>query len=962
MLVPWVIGFPSLAVVVAASSLAVPLLFLVARWRWEFSVARNEEVSRLLESASEEAARAEVEALQSWRGGGPEETGVGLGLGSAGSYYCCAVCYSPTTTRCSRCKAVRYCSGKCQIVHWRQGHREECHPREVLGDSHGTFSRSSLKGCTDGIVEHPKENPCNEPVEILTNQEGRTKSSSVNVLVDEERRFTESPASSPFSGFSSSIAGSESSDDLSEHGSVNSDDSGKSTVPSSPNAPNQESQTSHPVALKNKDDGCSPNFSMLMDVVGDFKDSVKLHGGKEINGGYAIGHLNYQSSLHKHGMDKAAFSSSFWSSNLNPDEQKKHGHDVSSNIIPGSAHDSAMPDSKPALRFSFSLSENATRRAQNLDFKDSSMSMPDNLEEKIKCGSPGGTALMRNKSSRSASDKGLSGLRHSRSVGIDSLSSTSRNADFSFNSQPVSLRNGKRIVAEKTMLGEAGDTASTSAAGRLPSAKNGLRTSVWKVLDQFRGSVLVKHPRTVVGSDMLGRGNSKALLSYKSFAKLYSQKRLELRPCGLVNCGNSCYANVVLQCLAFTPPLTAFFLQGLHSEACSRSDWCFTCEFEHLVLKFKEGKSPVSPIGIVSHLRNIGSQLSNGKEEDAHEFLRCVIDRMQSDFLRACGKKVSGSKEEEMTLIGLTFGGYLRSKIRCLRCNRKTERQERLMDLTVEIDGDIRTLEEALRRFTGSETLDGENKYQCSRCKTYEKARKKLTVLEAPNILTIAFKRYQSGKYGKLNKAISLSEIIDLASVIDGWKDGPAVYRLYGVIVHVDIMDSAFSGHYICYVKDTQDRWFKIDDSSVRPTELERVLTEGAYMLLYARCSPRAPRLAHGECLLNDPKKIGARNARAKTPTGTNPSRTQNDNSTATSYSRFHRSSTPRDDSSSDASSLFSSNSDGSTYSRSSTQDSSSIDDLSNYIFGETGFRDWAGSPWSTNSSEQDASSQVFSR
>lgn len=30
----------------------------------------------------------------------------------------------------------------------------------------------------------------------------------------------------------------------------------------------------------------------------------------------------------------------------------------------------------------------------------------------------------------------------------------------------------------------------------------------------------------------------------------------------------SCYANVVLQCLAFTPPLTAYFLQGLHSKEC----------------------------------------------------------------------------------------------------------------------------------------------------------------------------------------------------------------------------------------------------------------------------------------------------------------------------------------------------------------------------------------------------------
>lgn len=38
-----------------------------------------------------------------------------------------------------------------------------------------------------------------------------------------------------------------------------------------------------------------------------------------------------------------------------------------------------------------------------------------------------------------------------------------------------------------------------------------------------------------------------------------------------------------------------------------------------------------------------------------------------------------------------------------------------MMDLTVEIDGDIGTLEEALKQFTHTETLDGENKYRCGR-------------------------------------------------------------------------------------------------------------------------------------------------------------------------------------------------------------------------------------------------------
>lgn len=54
-------------------------------------------------------------------------------------------------------------------------------------------------------------------------------------------------------------------------------------------------------------------------------------------------------------------------------------------------------------------------------------------------------------------------------------------------------------------------------------------------------------------------------------------------------------------------------------------------------------------------------------------------------------------------------------QIRCSRCKGKSERCERMMDVTVEIDGNIATLDEALLRFTSIEILDGENKYECDR-------------------------------------------------------------------------------------------------------------------------------------------------------------------------------------------------------------------------------------------------------
>ena len=73
----------------------------------------------------------------------------------------------------------------------------------------------------------------------------------------------------------------------------------------------------------------------------------------------------------------------------------------------------------------------------------------------------------------------------------------------------------------------------------------------------------------------------------------------------------------------------------------------------------------------------------------------------------------------------------------------------------------------------------------------------------------------QSGNFGKLNKPIKFPEMLDLTPFVRGTSDKSPVYKLYGVVVHLDVMNSSFSGHYVCYVKNAKNKWFKIDDSTV---------------------------------------------------------------------------------------------------------------------------------------------------
>ncbi|KAB1219899.1 Ubiquitin carboxyl-terminal hydrolase 18 [Morella rubra] len=272
----------------------------------------------------------------------------------------------------------------------------------------------------------------------------------------------------------------------------------------------------------------------------------------------------------------------------------------------------------------------------------------------------------------------------------------------------------------------------------------------------------------------------------------------------------------------------------------NRNDWCFLCEFETHVERASQSLQAFSPINILSRLPNIGGNLGYGRQEDAHEFMRFAIDTMQSICLDDFGgEKAVEPSSQETTLIQHIFGGHLQSQVICTKCNNVSNQYENMMDLTVEIHGDASSLEECLDQFTVKEWLHGENMYKCDGCNDYVKAWKRLTVKRAPNILTIALKRFQSGRFGKLNKRVMFPETLDLSPYMSEAGDGTDLYKLYAVVVHVDMLNASFFGHYICYTKDFRGNWYRIDDCKVTNVELEEVLSQGAYMLLYCRVCAR---------------------------------------------------------------------------------------------------------------------------
>ncbi|XVF59091.1 hypothetical protein PTKIN_Ptkin07bG0247000 [Pterospermum kingtungense] len=730
MLVPGFLGFNGVVLVLLL------VVFLVIRQKLRNEAARKEEVTRLLEMVSHETAVVEAQASAGY---------------SCYSKYQCAVCFAPTTTRCSQCKSVRYCSGKCQIIHWRQGHKDECCPPTNFAVKQSGIHHN------DSEVESVFKTSSDTSSVIEDDDDGNLKPHA-----DCKARLIAPSSSSLLAGVTPSSASCESLVDVSLS---------RTVLP----GPNDK-----PGGQLSDDSG-----SAIPGTRAAAKKMEEANSSSESNLTYSLN--NYQSKLNKK------------RSTQNDEEAEyKMKFAKDNNLTSDDAHPTKPVYKKSTEAVSSEMLVTAASKKNNLT------SMASSRPKNIANGGGDGVQLNGSKYVKTYS-VGASDDHSSSVAGGHSVPSSNSGLPAKSNAAPTSPR----------------------------AASNGLKSSMHKVMQQFKPSKQSKSYLFGFGNEVNGRHTYKMIFPYELFVELYSYDAVELCPFGLNNCGNSCYANAVLQCLAFTRPLTSYLVRGLHSKACRKKEWCFICEFECLILRAKEGESPLSPIQILSKIQKIGSNLGPGKEEDAHEFLRYAVDAMQSVCLKEA--RAAGPLAEETSLVGLTFGGYLHSKIKCTKCLGKSERYERMMDLIVEIDGDIGSLEEALAQFTATEILDGVNKYHCSRCKSYVKARKKLTVLEAPNILTIVLKRFQSGNFGKLNKSVQFPEVLNLAPYMSEKSDKAAVYNLYAVVVHLDILNASFSGHYVCYVKSFHGEWFRIDDSTVIPVELERVLVEGAYMLLYAR-------------------------------------------------------------------------------------------------------------------------------
>lgn len=355
---------------------------------------------------------------------------------------------------------------------------------------------------------------------------------------------------------------------------------------------------------------------------------------------------------------------------------------------------------------------------------------------------------------------------------------------------------------------------------------------------------------------------------------------------GLVNFGNTCYCNSVIQALYFCRPFREKILQYKQSlkKSGQQKENLVTClaDLFHNIATQKRRVGTIAPKRFITKLKKENELFDNYMQQDAHEFLNYLLNTISETLLeeRAAererhqqgrnGTLKKGSAppptlppapqrsedhhgdRPEMTWVQDIFQGTLTNETRCLCCDTVSSKDEDFLDLSVDVEQNA-SITHCLRVFSETETLQGDQKYFCETCSSKQEAQKRMRIKRLPQMLALHLKRFkyvdQLSRYTKLSYRVLFPLELRLFNVSDDACNGDRLYDLVAAVVHCGATPNR--GHYITLVKSTSF-WLLFDDDIVDKMDISSMedffgLSEGgvqknsesAYILFYqARDTP----------------------------------------------------------------------------------------------------------------------------
>ncbi|KAK3585299.1 hypothetical protein CHS0354_040246 [Potamilus streckersoni] len=352
---------------------------------------------------------------------------------------------------------------------------------------------------------------------------------------------------------------------------------------------------------------------------------------------------------------------------------------------------------------------------------------------------------------------------------------------------------------------------------------------------------------------------------------------------GLRNLGNTCFMNAVLQSLNNIQQFCGYIKQlpsledKSHKLKCTHSrktrdrseeDVLLVEELRKILIALWQGsKTAISPESLFSVIWKVVPRFRGYQQQDAHEFMRYLLDRLHTELLALLPYPDNNSPyigpKGRSTIVTAIFGGLLQNEVNCLICGMESKKHDPFLDLSLDIpfqytskssktkdnnEQPVCKLADCLTSFTEVEELEESELYRCSNCKMKQRSTKKFWIRRLPNVLCLHLKRFRwnSSFRVKIETHVDFPlQSLDMNKYLlnnmhetRGSCSGSNQYDLAAVIVHHG--SGAGSGHYTAYVLN-EGQWYHFNDSTVTACDTETVAKCKAYILFYVRREIKLP-------------------------------------------------------------------------------------------------------------------------